>query len=212
MEAHPPLEASVCSVVCRRKIERILQLPGPSCVHLAQKQGSDHLGRGTRRIAHLTYQELHRQVSKFANVLKGLGIQKGDRVVIYMPLIPELAISMLACTRIGAVHSVIFGGFSSQALVDRIQDAQAKLVVTADGGFRRGSIVSLKKNVDEAMKRLPFVDNVIVFRRTKEEIHMDPGRDHWWHELMENASDFCEPEVLDSEHPLIHSLHQRHDR
>lgn len=151
----------------------------------------------------LTYQELHRQVCKFANVLKALGIQKGDRVVLYMPLVPELAIAMLACARIGATHSIIFAGFSSQALVDRIQDAQAKLVVTADGGYRKGSIVSLKENVDEAMKQLPFVEHVVVLKRTGQEIRMEPGIDHWWQELMENASDSCEPEVLDSEHPLF---------
>lgn len=151
----------------------------------------------------LTYQELHRQVCKFANVLKELGVQKGDRVVLYMPLVPELAIAMLACTRIGATHSVIFGGFSSQALVDRIQDAQAKLVVTADGGYRKGKVVPLKENVDEAMRQLPFVEHVVVLKRTGKEVQMEPGVDHWWEELMKNSPDFCEPEVLDSEHPLF---------
>lgn len=150
----------------------------------------------------LTYQQLHREVCKFANVLKSLGVKKGDRVAIYMPMIPELAVAMLACARIGAPHSVIFGGFSAQALIDRIGDAQAKMVVTADGCHRRGAIVHLKANVDEAMKQLPVVQDVIVFKRLWEETHMEPGRDHWWHELMENASAECEAEPLDSEHML----------
>ncbi len=151
----------------------------------------------------LTYQQLHREVCKFANVLKALGVKSGDRVVLYMPLIPELAIAMLSCARIGATHSVIFGGFSSQALVDRITDAQARVIVTADGGFRRGNVVPLKQNVDEAVRKLPFVESVVVFKRTGSEISMEPGRDHWWHALMENASDVCEAEKLDSEHPLF---------
>lgn len=151
----------------------------------------------------LTYQQLHREVCKFGNVLKKLGVKKGDRVVIYMPLIPELAIAMLACARIGATHSIIFGGFSAQALVDRITDAQAKLVVTADGGYRRGSIVPLKKNVDEALKQTPSVESVVVVKRTRQDMTMEPGRDHWWDELMETAGDSCEPEKLDSEHPLF---------
>ncbi len=151
----------------------------------------------------LTYQQLHSEVCRFANVLKRLGVAKGDRVVIYMPLVPELAIAMLACARIGATHSIIFGGFSSQALVDRIQDAGAKIVVTADGGFRRGSVVPLKKNVDEALQQLPFVENVVVLKRTGTPIHMEPGRDHWWSELIQNESDQCKAEALDSEHPLF---------
>ena len=151
----------------------------------------------------LTYQQLHSEVCRFANVLKHLGVVKGDRVVIYMPLIPELAIAMLACARIGATHSIIFGGFSSQALIDRIQDAGAKIVVTADGSNRRGNLVPLKKNVDDALQRLPFVENVIVYKRTGHQIPMEPGRDHWWSALMENVSDQCEAEPLDSEHPLF---------
>ena len=151
----------------------------------------------------LTYQELHTEVCKCANVLKTLGVAKGDRVAIYMPLVPESAIAMLACTRIGATHSVIFGGFSAQALVDRINDAKAKLVVTADGGYRRGNVVPLKQNVDEALKQTPSIEGVIVVKRTGKEVHMEPGRDHWWNELMEVASDRCDPEKLDSEHPLF---------
>ena len=150
----------------------------------------------------LTYQQLHTEVSKFANVLKGAGVEKGDRVALYMPLIPELAISMLACARIGATHSVIFGGFSSAALIDRINDASCKLVVTADGGWRRGKEVKLKPAVDEALKQTPSVKNCIVVRRTGERVHMEAGRDHWWHELMANAGLVSPAAELDSEHPL----------
>ncbi|HTK83387.1 MAG TPA: acetate--CoA ligase [Bacteroidota bacterium] len=150
----------------------------------------------------LTYQELHREVCKFANVLKNLGTKKSDRVILYMPLIPELAVAMLACSRIGATHSVIFGGFSPQALIDRIKDAQAKIVVTADGGYRRGNIIPLKQNVDEALLQTPSVTSVIVHKRTGKEIAMEPGRDFWWNALMETSSDQCDAEKLDSEHPL----------
>jgi acetyl-CoA synthetase len=150
----------------------------------------------------LTYQQLHREVCKFANVLKSLGVGKGDRVAIYMPMIPELPAAMLACARIGATHSVIFGGFSSEALKDRINDAQAAAVITADGGFRRGGVVRLKPAVDEALKSCPTVKHVVVVERTKNEIQMSPGRDHWYHQLMENASDKCEAEPLDSEQML----------
>ncbi len=151
----------------------------------------------------LTYLQLHREVCKFANVLKNLDVAKGDRVILYMPLVPELAIAMLACARIGATHSVIFGGFSAQALIDRIHDARATVVVTADGGFRRGNIVPLKKNVDEALLQSPSVKNVLVLKRTGHEIAMEPGRDHWWDEHMQNASADCEAEELDAEHPLF---------
>ena len=150
----------------------------------------------------LTYQQLHTEVCKFANVLKSSGVEKGDRVALYMPLIPELAISMLACARIGATHSVIFGGFSSAALIDRINDASCKLVVTADGGWRRGKEVKLKPAVDEALKQTPSVKSCIVVRRTGEPVHMEPGRDHWWHERMANAELECPAAELDSEHPL----------
>ena len=151
----------------------------------------------------LTYQQLHTEVCKFANVLKQMGVKQGDRVALYMPLIPELAISMLACARIGAAHSVVFGGFSSSALVDRINDAQCNLVVTADGGWRRGKEVKLKAAVDEALKETPSVKNCIVVRRTGSEIHMEAGRDHWWHDLMKDAAPNCDAEELDSEHPLF---------
>jgi acetyl-CoA synthetase len=150
----------------------------------------------------LTYQQLHTEVCKFANVLKRSGIRKGDRVALYLPLIPELAISMLACARIGATHSVVFGGFSSTALIDRINDASCKLVVTADGGWRRGGEVKLKAAVDEALKHTPSVENCIVVRRTGSPLHMESGRDHWWHDLMATVDANCPAEQLDSEHPL----------
>lgn len=155
---------------------------------------------GDQRV--LTYQDLHREVCKFANVMKGLGIQKGDRVAIYMPMVPELPIAMLACARIGATHNVIFGGFSADALKDRINDSQTKLVVTADGGHRRGGIVLLKTNVDEALTSTPSVQNVVVLKRTGSEVHMASGRDWWWSELMAMASPVCEAEKVDAEHPL----------
>jgi acetyl-CoA synthetase len=135
-------------------------------------------------------------------VLKRAGVEKGDRVALYLPLIPELAIAMLACARIGATHSVIFGGFSSAALVDRINDASCKVVVTADGGWRRGSEVKLKAAVDETLKQTPSVRSCIVVRRTGERIHMEAGRDYWWHELMKTVDANCPAEELDSEHPL----------
>ena len=150
----------------------------------------------------LTYQDLHRDVCKFANVLKSLGVKRGDRVCLYMPLVPELTVAMLACARLGAPHSVVFGGFSSQAIRDRVNDAGCTVVVTADGGFRRGQIVPLKDNVDEALKGAPGVRKVVVFRRTEQVIHMQLGRDHWWHELMDGASDRCPAVPLDAEHPL----------
>ena len=155
---------------------------------------------GDERI--LTYQALHREVCKFANVLKEIGVKTGDRIAIYMPMVPELPIAMLACARIGATHSVVFGGFSAEALRDRINDAQAKVVVTADGGYRRGGEIPLKKAVDEAIQQTPSIEHVIVYRRTGSQVHMQPGRDHWWHELMANASEECPAESLDAEHPL----------
>ncbi|MBV8676984.1 MAG: acetate--CoA ligase [Planctomycetaceae bacterium] len=156
---------------------------------------------GDRRV--LRYQDLHREVCKFANVLKGLGIGKGDVVAIYMPMIPELVIAMQACSRIGAPHMVVFGGFSAEALAGRIQDCKAKALVTADGGYRRGKFVDLKLHVDEAMAHCPTIRNVVVYRRANLETAMTPGRDHWWHELEANASPVCPAEPLDSEHPLF---------
>ncbi len=151
----------------------------------------------------LTYGDLLREVSRFANVLKGLGVKKGDRVAIYMPMIPELPIALLACTRVGATHSVIFGGFSAEALRDRINDAQASLVVTADGGWRRGHEVPLKPQVDASVAGAPSVRHVVVVKRTGTPVHMEVGRDHWWHDLVESASAQCPPEPVESEHPLF---------
>ena len=150
----------------------------------------------------ISFRELHEQVSKFSNVLLSLGVQAGDRVAIYMPMIPELAIAMLGCARIGAVHSVVFGGFSPVALRDRILDAQAKIVVTADGGYRRGKIVPLKDNIDASLEGVDCVQNVIVYNRTKHDINMQSGRDLVWQELMDQASADCPAAELDSEHPL----------
>jgi acetyl-CoA synthetase len=151
----------------------------------------------------LTYQQLHREVCKFANVLKALGVRKGNCVTIYMPMLPELVVAMLACARIGATHVVVFGGFSAEALKDRINDAEAKAVITSDGGFRRGGAIELKQAVDRAIVECPTVEHVIVVRRTSSEVSMQQGRDHWYHELMETASDKCVAEALDSEHPLF---------
>jgi acetyl-CoA synthetase len=150
----------------------------------------------------LTYQQLHREVCRFANALLSLGVEKDDRVAIYMPMIPELPVAMLACARIGAPHSIIFGGFSSEALKDRINDAQAKAVITADGGFRRGTVVDLKPAVDRALVDCPSVEHVVVVNRTGTEVQMEAGRDHWYHELMKDVSDKNEAVALDSEHPL----------
>jgi len=151
----------------------------------------------------LTYAQLHREVCKFANVLKSRGIKTGDRIAIYMPMIPEAAVAMLACARIGAAHTIIFGGFSAEALSDRINDAQAVAVITADGGFRRGKVVELKKNVDEALKKTKTIQNVFVVQRTKTPVAMEAGRDHWYHDLMPAASAHCPAEQLDSEAMLF---------
>jgi len=150
----------------------------------------------------LTYQMLHREVCKFANVLKSQGVQPGDRVTIYMPMIPELAIAMLACARIGATHSVIFGGFSSDAVADRNNDAKAKVIVTADAGWRRGKEVPLKKTVDESLAKAATVEKVVVVKRTGCDVNMVPDRDHWWHDLMQDAPIECDAVDVDSEHPL----------
>lgn len=151
----------------------------------------------------LTYRELHHEVCVFANVLKAQGVGAGDTVALYMPLVPELAIAMLACARIGAVHSIIFGGFSAPALVDRITDASCKVVVTADGGWRRGAIVPLKEIVDEALKSTPVVTRCIVLRRTEQATGMTAGRDVWWHDAVAGVSGDCPPAALEAEHPLF---------
>ena len=154
-------------------------------------------------IRRVTYRELHAEVSKFANVLKSHGITSGDRVAIYLPLIVEAVVAMLACARIGAVHSVVFGGFSSDALRDRIQDAEAKLVITASSGYRRGTVVPLKKTTDAAVAECPTIEHVIVIRRRAEDdVAMQDGRDVWYHDAMENADADCEAVALDAEHML----------
>ncbi len=149
----------------------------------------------------ITYGQMLDEVSRFANVLKGKGVTLGDRVAIYMPMIPEAIVAMLACARIGATHSVVFGGFSSHALSDRINDAQAKLVITADGGYRRGAVLPLKPAVDEALATAPSVENVIVVRRAENVVDMEAGRDEWYHELMSGTSNVCPAVPVDAEHP-----------
>jgi acetyl-CoA synthetase len=158
---------------------------------------------GERRT--ITYHELHREVNQFANVLKKLGVKRGDRVAIYMPLIPEVAVAMLACTRIGAAHSVVFGGFSAESLSDRINDAGAVVLITADAGYRRGQLVPLKRNADEALKSCKTIRHVVVAKRLETSggdesfVHMQEGRDHWWHRLMQDAAAWCEPEHMGAE-------------
>ncbi|MEJ2504394.1 MAG: AMP-binding protein, partial [Gemmatimonadota bacterium] len=154
-----------------------------------------------------TYWDLHREVGKFSNVLKGLGVGRGDRVAIYLPMIPEAAIAMLACARLGAIHSVVFGGFSADSLRDRIADAEARLLITADGGYRRGRVVPLKDTADRAIEATPSIEHVVVVRRRliaqDPQVHMKPGRDHWYHELMQDASPDCPAEPMDAEDVLF---------
>jgi acetyl-CoA synthetase len=147
----------------------------------------------------ITYADLLAEVQRFANVLRSLGVERGDRVAIYMPMVPELPVAMLACTRIGAAHSVIFGGFSPDSIIDRVNDAAAKVIVTADGGFRRGAVSPLKPHVDTAVLDTPSVEHVVVVRRTENDVDMVDGRDHWYHELMAEAAHECAPERMDSE-------------
>ena len=151
----------------------------------------------------VTYAELLDEVQRFANVLKGLGVGKGDRVNIYLPMIVEAVVAMLACARIGAAHSVVFGGFSSQALADRINDAQAKVLITADGGYRRGEVFALKPQADEAVASTPSIEHVVVVRRGGNDVSMTSGRDHWYHDLMATAAPECAPEPMDSEQLLF---------
>ena len=157
---------------------------------------------GDRRT--LTYWDLYQEVNRFANVLKGLGVGKGDRVAVYLPMIPELPVAMLACARIGAIHSVVFGGFSAESLRDRINDAKAKLVITADGGYRRGKVLALKTITDEAVADTPSIEHMLVVKREGLEtpVTMKPGRDHWYHELKRSAAPRCAPEPMDAEDPL----------
>jgi acetyl-CoA synthetase len=155
-------------------------------------------------VRRLSYRELHAEVCRFANALKAQGVSRGDRVIIYMPLVPEIVIAMHACNRIGAIHSVVFGGFSAPALRDRIEDTEARLVITADGGWRGGQAIELKAATDKALSAgCPSVQRVIVLRRTDKPIAMQPGRDIWWHEAIEGHPPSCEPEWVDAEHPLF---------
>jgi acetyl-CoA synthetase len=152
-----------------------------------------------------SYYRLWQEVNKFGNVLRSMGVRKGDRVTIYMGRVPELMIAMLACAKIGAVHSVVYGGFSEQALADRIEDAQSRVLITQDGAWLRGQVVELKKIADEAVRRSPVVEHVVVLKRTGHEVAMEPDRDYWWHDLMALpiASTKCETEVMDAEDPLF---------
>ncbi|MFT7327187.1 MAG: acetyl-CoA synthetase, partial [Ilumatobacter sp.] len=151
----------------------------------------------------ITYQDLLDEVSQFSNALKDLGVQKGDRVNIYLPMIPEAAVAMLACARIGAAHSVVFGGFSSQSLSDRINDAEAKVLITADGGYRRGEVFPLKPAADEACESTPTIEHVVVVKRGGNDVHMVEGRDHWYHNLLDGASTDCPAEPMEAEHLLF---------
>ncbi len=160
-------------------------------------------GEPPGEVRRITYGELHADVNKFANVLKGLGVGRGDRVAIYLPMVPEVAVAMLACARIGAVHTVVFGGFSAESLRDRINDAGAKILITADGGYRRGAIVPLKQNADDAVSATPTIAHVVVLRRTGQTVSFKTGRDLWWSELMARAEKDCPPEAMDAEDPLF---------
>ncbi len=161
------------------------------------------IGEPTGERRSLTYRELHGAVARFAAGLSALGLETGDRVAVYMPLVPELAIALLACARLGLVHSVIFGGFSAQAIQDRVNDAGARAVLTADGGWRRGKLVPLKANVDAAMPHCPTVEHVVVLRRTGAEVEWDAGRDLWWNDVVRDAGAPAEPVAVEAEHPLF---------
>jgi acetyl-CoA synthetase len=174
--------------------------------HLESKSESTAIiweGDNPKESKHITYKELHNEVCLMANILKSRGVKKGDRVTIYMPMIPEASYAMLACTRIGAIHSVIFGGFSPDSIADRIIDCESDFIITADEGYRAGKIIPLKKNVDEALKRCENVKSILVIRRTGNKINMIAGRDIWWHEEKLNVDTICEPEIMDAEDPLF---------
>lgn len=182
--------------VCYNCVDRHLDERGRQTAFIFEH---NELGRSYR----VSYRELHTQICKFANVLKARGVEKGDRVVIYLPMIEEAAVAMLACARIGAVHSVVFGGFSADALADRINDADAKVVVTSDAGYRGDKFTHVKRNVDKALKKCPQVSAVIVVQVNKEQIYWQQGRDFWYHEEMKNASADCPCEPMDAEDPLF---------
>ncbi|MGZ3786193.1 MAG: acetate--CoA ligase [Bdellovibrio sp.] len=151
----------------------------------------------------ITYKELHKEVCRFANVLKKMGVKKGDVVTIYMPMIPETAFAMLACARIGAIHSVVFGGFAPDSIADRMLDGESKFVITADAGFRGSKIVPLKENIDKALTRVPFAEKVLVIKYSQQSIDMKSGRDIWYHDAVKDVTDHCEPEMMDAEDPLF---------
>ena len=157
----------------------------------------------TESSIHLTYNELYEETCKFSNALRDKGIKKGDRVIIYMPMVPEAAIAMLACARVGAVHSVVFAGFSSTSLADRINDCQAKMILTSDGNFRGNKTIPVKPVVDEALEKCSTIESVIVLERTKQKVSMTEGRDYWWHDCINGISSQCAPEILDSEDMLF---------
>ena len=159
----------------------------------------------------ITYTELKDEVSRAANALTELGVQAGDRVAVYMPMIPEAVVAMLACARIGAAHSVVFGGFSADALATRIQDADAKVVITADGGYRRGKATALKPAVDDAIERVDRIEHVLVVRRTGQDVAFTDGRDVWWHEITARQSAEHTPQAFDAEHPLSIASHSQVD-
>ena len=178
-------------------IDRHLHIRGDKTAILFEPNNPDEEAK------HITYKELHKRVCKFANVLKEKGIQKGDRVCIYLPMIPELAISVLACARIGAIHSVVFAGFSSTALATRINDCEAKMVITSDGSFRGAKTIDLKGIVDEALENCSCVATVLVAKRIQSDIQMVENRDYWLQPLLDNASELCEPEIVNAEDPLF---------
>lgn len=161
-------------------------------------------GENEKETRTITYYQLHKDVNIFANALKSLGVKKGDRVIIYLPMVPEVTIAMLACARIGATHIVVFSGFSAKAIADRANDSESKIIITADGGYRRGKIIELKKIVDEAALSIPSLENVIVLKRASNDIKMTNNRDVWWHDIVQNEQEqYCKPEILDSAHPLF---------
>ena len=151
----------------------------------------------------LSYDDVYKAVNKLANAIKSLGVAKGDRVAIYMPMVPEAAFAMLACARIGAIHTVVFGGFSADSLKGRIQDAEAKLIITADGGYRRGKVIPLKETSDTAAAQCPTIEHILVLKHAENDIKMQDGRDVWYHEVVQKAEDFCEPEQMDAEDILF---------
>ena len=215
-------ESMAKEVVWEKKWKTVLEWKAPDAkwfvggkLNITETCLDQHIKRGKRNKAAIiwegepgdkktiTYFELYRDVNKFANVLKSLGITKGDRVAIYLPMIPELVITMLACARIGAIHSVIFGGFSPDSLRDRINDSECKLLITSDGAYRRGQILPLKHDADIALADCPSIENVVIIKRGEFLLRVKEGRDHWYHRLMQEADAYCKPTYVDAEHPLF---------